>query len=228
MTNSSALERLQANLSYQFKDQSLLQRALTHRSFGASNNERLEFLGDGVLGLIIGEYLYRRFATQPEGQLTRLRALLVKGETLAGVARDLGVGECLVLGEGERKSGGQNRESILADAVESIIGGIYLEAGMDTCTEVTLGWFDSRITSLEIGETKDPKTRLQETLQRHGLALPDYSIVEVTGASHNQEISVVCRIVDLDITTRATAKNRKQAEKSAAIAALDEIQGRKL
>jgi ribonuclease-3 len=223
--NSSGVERLERRLGYEFKDRDLLLRSLTNRSFGAHNNERLEFLGDSVLGLIVGEYLFRQYSNVSEGQLTRMRSILVKGETLADIAREMDLGDFLVLGEGERKSGGQNRESILADAVESLIAVIYLESGLDVCRDVVLGWLDSRLTNLAADRTnKDPKTKLQELMQSKGAPLPEYTIVTVTGASHNQQITVACHVSEPNLTTTATARNRKLAEKKSASLALEQLQ----
>ena len=223
---SNSLDQLQTRLGYSFNDSKLLRRALTHRSFGATNNERLEFLGDSVLGVIVGEALFHKFPEASEGQLTRLRSALVKGETLAKIARELELGACLVLGEGELKSGGDKRDSILADAVESIIGAIYLEQGLPEATRVVLAWLSSRIDKLELAKPlKDTKTQLQEFLQAQGKPLPEYTIVEVQGQAHDQVITVSCRVTGVADAITASARSRKQAEKLAAENALQKLQG---
>jgi len=215
------LHRLSIRLGYEFKDKGLLKRALTHRSTGATNNERLEFLGDAVLDLLIAEVLYHRFPYASEGELTRLRSSLVKGKTLSKVAHELDVGCCLSLGSGEIKTGGQHRESILADAVEAILGAIYLEAGIDVCRETILNWFGERLDaiSLDIDE-KDAKTRLQELLQSQGKPLPVYEVIASEGEPHDQTLTVSCSVSGLPEAIITHGSNRKKAEKKAAQLAL--------
>ncbi|WP_434064649.1 ribonuclease III [Sessilibacter corallicola] len=228
VNNPILLERLQKRLGYTFQNSSILQQALTHRSFGANNNERLEFLGDSLLGMFIGERLYEKFTNATEGELTRIRSSLVKGETLAQIAREFELGDCLIMGEGELKSGGFRRDSILADAVESIIAGIYLESGFETSRKVVLNWFGSRLDSLELAQTgKDPKTQLQEYLQACGAPLPKYGIETLEGEAHNQVITVSCEIQGFSQPFTASAKNKKQAEKKAAQLALNAIKAEK-
>ena len=170
---SNPLSSLQRKLGYEFRDSSLLTLALTHRSFSGRNNERLEFLGDAVLNFVAGEALFHHFDQAREGQLSRLRARLVKGETLAILARDMDLGNYLRLGSGELKSGGFRRESILADATEAIIGAIYLDGGMDVARERVLAWLEQQFAGLTLVDTnKDSKTRLQEFLQSRGCDLP--------------------------------------------------------
>lgn len=223
--SDSAIARLQQRLGYRFDKPEQLQLALTHRSHGAQNNERLEFLGDSILNCMVGEALYHRFPEAREGQLSRLRAELVKGTTLAELALEFELGECLLLGEGERKSGGRQRESILADCVEAIIGAIYLEAGYTTCRERVIAWYQSRLAALSAEVTgKDAKTRLQEWLQSRGQPLPDYQVVEADGAAHNQMFTVECRVAQLRQPTRGRAANRREAEKQAAELALAKLQ----
>lgn len=225
--DTDPLVQFQQRLGYTFSDLNLLRRALTHRSFGASNNERLEFLGDSVLGVVIGEALYRQFPEAAEGQLTRQRSTLVKGVTLAKVAKELGLGSCLRLGEGELKSGGKDRESILADALESVIGAIYLEVGFDQCAGLIRNWFEPRLQAVGQAKTlKDTKTQLQEWLQARGKPLPVYEIVQVRGQSHEQQITVACQVSELLDTIRATATSRKKAEKLAAASALEKLMER--
>lgn len=218
-------QRLIKRLGYTFTDNSLLDLALTHRSCGAHNNERLEFLGDSILNFTMGEALFHKFPKAREGDLSRLRAQLVKGETLAEVAREFNLGEQLNLGEGEMKSGGFRRDSILADAVEAIIGAIYTEAGMDVCQEHLLSWYAQRLEKITLTETqKDTKTQLQEFLQSRRAPVPEYKIVSTSGESHAQQFTVECRVSLLPTPTLATASNRKLAEKEAAAEALELLQ----
>ncbi|WP_460048639.1 ribonuclease III [Sessilibacter sp. MAH2] len=225
MNNPILLERLQNRIGYHFQKSALLTQALTHRSFGANNNERLEFLGDSLLGMYIGEYLFHKFPEATEGQLTQLRTSLVKGETLADIGRELELGDCLIMGEGELKSGGFKRDSILANAVESIIAGIYLESGLDISRNCVLLWFKTRLELLQLELVlKDPKTQLQELLQSQGKPLPKYSIESFEGEAHSQVITVSCTIIGRDEPFIASAKNKKLAEKKAAQMALVELQ----
>ncbi len=212
-------QRLEQRLGYHFKSQQQLQLALTHRSYGASNNERLEFLGDSILNFIVGESLFQRFELAREGQLSRLRSQLVKGETLAELAREFELGECLILGEGEMKSGGHKRDSILADCIEALIGTIYLESGLDVCRERVLAWLGSRLDQLTLDTSaKDSKSRLQEYMQAQRQPLPEYIVVDVGGEGHAQVFTIECRIALSKETTQATATNRREAEKQAAAA----------
>lgn len=214
---SIKLHGLQHRLGYEFKTPALLQLALTHRSHGASNNERLEFLGDSILNFIVGEALFKRFADVREGQLSRLRSQLVKGETLAEIAREFELGECLILGEGEMKSGGKSRDSILADTVEALIGAIYTETDFETCRTRVLTWYADRLASLTVDTTaKDAKSQLQEYLQGLRKPLPEYEVVEAAGESHAQIFTIECRVVLLKQPVRAQASNRREAEKLAA------------
>lgn len=220
------LQALERRLGYQFRDRELLSLALRHRSVAGGNNERLEFLGDSVLNHVIAESLYRRFPRAREGQLSRLRASLVKGETLAVLGRELGLGEYMVLGPGERKSGGHRRGSILADAVEAIAGAILLDSDIESCRECLLRWFGDRLENLppEAAE-KDAKTRLQEWLQGRGKGLPDYTLLDVQGADHRQQFRVACRLADLDMTFEGQDSSRRRAEQRAAAAALEALDG---
>lgn len=209
--------KLEKVLKHKFGDINLLRAAITHRSSGETHNERLEFLGDSVLNFVIAAELYKRFPKAREGDLTRLRAMLVKGETVALVAKDLGVGEYLSLGVGEKKSGGHQRASILADALEAIIGAIFLDAGIHICQERILSWYDNRLNSLALDATqKDPKTRLQEYMQANHLPLPDYQIVEVIGDPHNPSFHVQCKIILLEEPVMGIANSRRKAEQNAA------------
>ena len=219
------LQRLGNRLGYQFARAELLTLALTHRSHGSRNNERLEFLGDSILGFTISAALFEKFPEGREGQMSRLRAQLVSGETLAKVARELELGECLRLGEGEMKSGGHRRASILADAVEAIIGAIYLDAGLEAARERVLAWFGPRLQQLSLEIAKDPKTRLQEWLQARQKPLPEYKVVEIAGEEHSQQFVVECRVHGLDKPVRGTAGNRRAAEKAAATEAYARLTG---
>lgn len=214
-------QRLQQRLGYQFQAQSLLELALTHRSCGARNNERLEFLGDSILNFIIGEALFQRFPEGREGQLSRLRSQMVKGETLAKISREFELGECLILGEGEMKSGGHRRDSILADTLEALIGAIYTESGFAVCRERVLSWYTDRLAQLSLDTpVKDAKTRLQEYLQSRQQPLPEYAVVETDGEAHAQMFTVECRVSLLKKATHARASSRREAEKLAADEAL--------
>ena len=214
-------QRLQQRLGYQFQTQAFLELALTHRSCGARNNERLEFLGDSILNFVIGESLFQRFPEAREGQLSRLRSQMVKGETLAKIAREFELGECLILGEGEMKSGGHRRDSILADTLEALIGAIYVESGFPVCRERVTTWYATRLDELTLDSPiKDAKTRLQEYLQSLQQPLPEYAVVEVEGEAHAQMFTIECRVSLLKKTTRAQASNRREAEKQAAAKAL--------
>ncbi len=211
-------------IGYHFSDPALLARALTHRSVhGTQNYERLEFLGDSILNFLIGEALFQQFPDAKEGQLSRLRAELVKGQTLADVAQELALGEFLLLGPGELKSGGQRRRSILADAVEAIIGAIYIESGLDACRERVRAWFNHRLTTLEPNIGKDAKTRLQEYLQSRRQPLPLYEVVAVHGEAHAQTFEVTCHVPNMSITCHGKAKSRRKAEQIAAEAFLKEL-----
>lgn len=208
-------------IGHQFNQPELLELALTHRSHGNHNNERLEFLGDSIVNFLIAEDLYHRFPQAREGQLSRLRARQVKGATLAEVAREFKLGDYLRLGSGELKSGGYRRESILADALEAVIGAIYLDAGMDVVRERVLGWFEPRLDAMTLSDTqKDPKTRLQEFLQSRQKPLPRYEVIHVEGEAHAQVFTVECVIEQLDYRPLGIGSSRRFAEQEAAEKAL--------
>ncbi len=216
--SNNALER---RIGYSFNDGSLLTLALTHRSVGANNNERLEFLGDSILNFVIAEALYRQFPKAREGQLSRLRAQLVKGVTLAEIAKEFGLGDYLLLGSGELKSGGFRRESILADAVESIIGAIFNDTGFEASKERILHWYNSRLESLSLQDNqKDPKTRLQEFLQSRQKELPKYEVVSVQGDAHDQTFFVECVVDMLKQKSEGQGSSRRIAEQQSARRAL--------
>jgi len=213
--------RLERRIEYAFENKTLLDLALTHRSFKGANNERLEYLGDAILSFVVAEHLYQRFPNAKEGQMSRLRALLVKGVTLAEIGKEFQLGDHLHLGAGELKSGGFRRDSILADTVESIIGAIYLDSDHDKCRDVVLKWYEERLESLTLDDTeKDPKTRLQEFLQSRKKPLPLYSVTNVTGEAHDQTFSVNCSINDQDVVTDGVGSSRRHAEQQAAERAL--------
>lgn len=217
----SELDRLQAKLEdrleHRFSDTAVLEEALSHRSVGQTNYERLEFLGDGLLNFVIAADLYRRRPEDDEGSLSRLRASLVRESSLADVARQLELGEHLRLGGGELASGGFARDSILADVVESIVGAVFLDAGFDTARALVLRLLASRLDNLPSGESlKDPKTRLQEMLQREGLERPHYEVVETTGKAHELRFTVRCTLPSQGRSLRATSTSRRKAEQQAA------------
>lgn len=218
------LGRLQSDLGYTFSQQDLLQQALTHRSFGASNYERLEFLGDGVLNCLVGLMLYERFPDLKEGPLSRLRANLVNQQPLCEIAQELGLGQYLRLGEGEVKSGGVERPSILADALESILGAALLDGGFEAVRGIVERVYKGRIHALDPHtHGKDPKTLLQEWLQSRRHSLPAYTLKSTHGQAHAQTFEVECRIDALKIRTLGAGGSRKAAEQVAAQAAFDQL-----
>jgi ribonuclease-3 len=204
-------------IDYRFGDPALLEEALTHRSAGSPNNERLEFLGDGVLNAVIAARLFERHPTASEGDMSRMRARLVRGSTLFEVAEGIGLGRRVRLGEGERKSGGFRRTSILADAFEAVLGAIYLDGGFEACRAVILGLFDPLIDALpDSDELKDAKTRLQEWLQGRGRPLPEYRLLGEEGADHRKSFFVACRLTDADLQAEESGASRRKAEQAAA------------
>lgn len=216
-SSNAPLNGLQQRLQYQFKDVGLLRRAVTHRSFSSDHNERLEFLGDSVLGVAIASMLYERLRDLPEGDLSRVRANLVRQETLHQLALELGLSEVLRLGEGESKSGGQKRPSILADALEALIGAVYLDAGFAEAQALVLRLFkavDVNPQMQAIG--KDPKTELQEWLQGRKMKLPIYRVVGTLGAAHQQTFEVECEIEELKLNERGIGASRRAGEQAAA------------
>ncbi|SDO65480.1 RNAse III [Halomonas shengliensis] len=224
---SQTLNAFSRRLGHDFGDDALLELAMTHRSYGGQNNERLEFLGDSIVNFVIAEALFRRFPEAREGQLSRLRARLVKGQTLAELAREMGFGEHLRLGSGEMKSGGHRRESILADAVEAVIGAIYLDAGMEAVRTRVLSWYAVRLEGISLQDTqKDPKTRLQEFLQSRQAPLPRYEVVGVEGEAHAQIFTVECHVELLEGHTVGVGSSRRHAEQQAAELALKQLEPR--
>jgi len=214
-------------LGHKFEDRGLLKLALTHRSRGSKNYERLEFLGDSILGFVVADWLYKNYPQLAEGKLSRMRSSLVRKETLALVARELGLSSYLILGEGELKSGGFNRDSILADTVESIIGALYLDSGFSAARAFIYKNFAEHFEGISEKSTfKDAKSRLQEAMQKDALTLPVYSIIETKGEQHDQEFTVECSINDVDIRAIATARSRRLAEQKAANIVLEEFQSK--
>lgn len=223
---SDSFSRLSQVLGYRFNNPALLTVALTHRSAGTPNNERLEFLGDAILSYVMADLLFARFPTANEGQLTRLRADLVKEETLAAIAAQLQLGTALRLGGGELKSGGWRRASILADALEAIIGAVYLDAdsNVNPIKQLLTNLYADRLQNLPLSESKDAKTRLQEYLQARRLELPSYRVLTVVGNPHEQHFSIECRVAGLDAPTYGEGNSRRHAEQVAAAQALDLLQ----
>lgn len=210
-------QRLEAALGHGFGRPELLRQALTHRSFGAPHNERLEFLGDSILNCVVAGALYTKFAALKEGDLSRLRASLVRQEPLAEIAHGLGIGELLQLGEGELKSGGTQRPSILADALEAIFGAIYVDAGFDAVRAVIERLYQPAIARIDPNSTgKDPKTALQELLQGRHLALPRYTLLATRGEAHAQQFEIECVVAELGIRSTGTGGSRRIAEQQAA------------
>lgn len=218
------IAKLQRRIGYHFNDESLLTLALTHRSYGSCNNERLEFLGDSLLNCTIAGLLFQQFEKAKEGQLSRLRSQMVKGETLADIAREFVLSDYLIMGEGELKSGGFRRDSILADTVEAIIGAIYLDNGMSECQTMIAQWYQARLQRLSLDEPqKDPKTQLQEYLQARQQPLPIYSVTNISGESHQQTFIIACEVSLLPKPVEASGLNRRSAEKLAAKKVLQQL-----
>ncbi len=209
-------------IDYVFNDNALLDTALTHRSAASNNNERLEFLGDSVLGLVISTELYKLFPEIDEGVLSRLRASLVKGETLAELAKEINLGEYIQLGSGELKSGGFRRASILADAFEAVIGAVYLDGGIQAATIFILSQYKVRLNNVNPAEvSKDPKTRLQEHLQARNLPLPVYTVISIDGESHQQTFTVKGQVKVIEHEIKGSGKSRRIAEQQVAQKILD-------
>jgi ribonuclease III len=210
-------EPLRLKLDYAFRDPDLLRQALTHRSFGTPHNERMEFVGDAVLNCVVGIALYDRFPALPEGDLSRVRAGLVNGDTLARVARQLGLGQSILLGEGEVKNGGAERSSILADALEAVFGAVYLDGGFDAARNVIVTCYANVLRDIDPGALgKDPKTSLQEWLQARRWPVPEYVVTATSGEPHEQRFTVECRIPRLNIMASGEGSSRRAAEQAAA------------
>ena len=214
---------LEQRIGYRFRDAALLQQALTHRSYGAQHNERLEFLGDGVLGCVMAEALVARFPALPEGHLTRLRAVLVCEDALCEAAAALELAPDIRLGDGERVQGGEVRGSILADALEALFGAVFLDGGYEAARNVVLATYAERLSGIDsegAGSAKDPKTRLQELLQGQRKSRPDYRIVQIHGAAHRQTFEVECMVAELGVCATGSGTSRQRAEQDAAAALL--------
>ncbi len=224
MAQNNALAPLSLLLEYTFENDALLAEALTHRSAASVNNERLEFLGDGILNFVIAASLFGQYADMNEGDLSRLRASLVNRDSLADIAKMLELGQYIELGSGELKSGGRRRDSILADAVEAIFGAVYIDGGFDTCRDLILRLYAEKLQNVpDVQTLKDPKTSLQELLQSRRYPIPAYTVLEVTGKAHNQMFKVECCIEDLNCVTTAQGRSRRKAEQAAAKLALEEV-----
>ncbi|MGF1697728.1 ribonuclease III [Vibrio lamellibrachiae] len=219
---NSPIEKLQKKIGYQFNDADHLDLALTHRSAHGKHNERLEFLGDSILSFVIADDLYHRFPKVNEGDMSRMRATLVRGHTLAELGREFELGDYLKLGPGELKSGGFRRDSILADAVEAIIGAVYLDSDTEMVRKIILSWYKTRLDAIEPGVSqKDPKTRLQEFLQGRRKPLPVYTVTNIKGEAHNQEFTVSCDVAGLGQPVIGKGTSRRKAEQAAAGTALE-------
>lgn len=222
---NAELKRLEKRIGYTFENFALLKQALTHRSALGEHNERLEFLGDSILSFAISTDLYLRFPKVNEGDLSRMRATLVCGKMLAEIGREFQLGDCLILGPGELKSGGFRRDSIIADGVEAIIGAVFLDSDIDTVKALILKWFDSRLNSIQPGiSQKDPKTRLQERLQSRKQPLPIYEVIEIKGEAHNQRFTMSCKIAGLE-PVEGQGTSRRKAEQIAAEKMLEVLMG---
>lgn len=207
---------LYKKIGYEFNDVSLLEQAMTHRSYRGKHNERLEFLGDSILSFVIANALYHHFPKEREGDLSRMRSTLVRGQTLAELALEFSLGDFLRLGPGELKSGGYRRESTLADAVEAIIGAVYLDSDIETCRQLVLAWYQERLDAISPGSSqKDPKTLLQEYLQARKKPLPNYSVTDTKGQAHNQIFTVECEVEGM-APVIAKGGSRRKAEQKAA------------
>lgn len=226
-SSSNDLDKLMNSIQYNFRNLALLELALCHRSFGKQNNERLEFLGDSLLNFIIASELYKQFPTAKEGQLSRLRSYLVCEAALAEVAQKFELGPALRLGTGEKKSGGAERPSILADAVEALIGAIYLDGGLKECYTRVTGWYKEHLACLSLNNEvyKDSKSRLQELLQSQKYPLPKYRLIGMKGEEHHQVFIIECRNALLDHPIMAEGTSRRKAEQKAAELVLKELTG---
>jgi len=221
---NSPIDKLERKIGYQFNDADLIHLALTHRSAAGKHNERLEFLGDSILSFVIADDLYHRFPKVNEGDMSRMRATLVRGHTLAELGREFELGDYLKLGPGELKSGGFRRDSILADAVEAIIGAVYLDSDTGVVRRIILSWYQSRLESIQPGVSqKDPKTRLQEFLQGRRNPLPVYTVTNIKGEAHNQEFTVECEVAGVDKPVIGKGTSRRKAEQAAAETALEQL-----
>jgi ribonuclease-3 len=224
---SERLSKLEKAIDYKFDDEALLETALTHRSIGSGNNERLEYLGDAALGFIIADAIFKKFPKATEGELTRIRSSLVKGETLAELARDLSLGEYIKLGSGEMKSGGWRRDSILANTLEAIIGAVYLDSDMEACRRCVVSLYNKLLTEVSPDNlNKDSKTSLQELLQSRRMELPVYHVLSENGDAHERIFTIECSIKDQDISVQAEGHSKRIAEQVAAEKALSVLESK--
>ncbi len=222
--NAIQIKQIEDKLGYVFKDKNLIKTALTHRSFKGTNNERLEFLGDGILNFVAAELLFKKFLKLSEGDLSRLRSQLVKSSTLSDIANKLNLGEFIRLGEGELKSAGWRRPSILADSVEAILGAIYLDSNLDEVREFFSRWFSDHIKEIDPQKIyKDDKSLLQEFLQSQKVNIPEYIVIDIDGEPHAQNFKVQCKISKLNICLTGKGPSRKIAEQNAASLALEAL-----
>ncbi|MDA8786725.1 ribonuclease III [Porticoccaceae bacterium] len=222
---ASNVRQLEERLQYQFRDPELLSLALSHRSCGSSNNERLEFLGDSILGVTVTDFLYHQFPQAREGDLSRMRSQIVRAESLAQVAKKLQLGPELSLGPGEMKSGGQRRDSILGDTVEALIGAVYLDTGIDAARGAVNNWFKELLAAASDAQpVKDAKTALQEWLQQRSKPVPQYELVNTGGEAHSRLFTVSCKIDQVNKTISATASSRRKAEQLVAEQLLSELE----
>lgn len=218
------IHRLYQQLGYTFKTQALLNQALTHCSMGSKNNERFEFLGDAILSFVIAQVLFEKFPTYSEGELSRLRAFLVKGETLALIATELQLGDYLFLGQGELKSGGHRRASILSDALEAVFAAVMLDGDIQASQQVILKVYQSRLNDPTLTQNlKDAKTELQEYLQAQKHPLPVYSLLKIDGEEHDQRFHILCKVQSLNLSTQGVADVRRKAEQEAAFLLLKKL-----
>lgn len=222
--DATKLAQLENKLGYIFKDNTLLRQALTHRSASTNHNERLEFFGDAILSFVVADYLYHQLSKIDEGQLSRMRAHLVKGDTLADIGRQLNLSDALNMGQGEQRTGGNKRRSIISDAVEAIIAAVYLDGGLSAAHALIHRLLADHLSNpIKALQAKDPKSYLQERLQAMGLPLPVYAIQQTQGLQHKQVFTVTCRIPNASICTTGVGTNRRSAEQQAAQAALQQM-----
>ena len=221
---TSDLAKLQTTLAYQFKNTQLLKLALTHRSFCADNNERLEFLGDALLDLIVGESLFNHHPAADEGALSRMRSSIVNKSALADIGRELNLGEHILLGSGELKSGGNSRDSILADTVEALVAAVYLDGGLAACQKLVDAWTREFVRNPETRQIKDAKTRLQEKMQASGNGLPNYHVLAIEGDAHAQRFLVECRVEGLERVHQGRGSSKRAAEQQAASETLKSLE----
>ena len=220
----SDLATLQTTLAYRFKNVQLLKQALTHCSFGADNNERLEFLGDALLDLIVGESVFNQHPDADEGNLSRLRSSIVNKSALAGIGRAWNLGEHVLMGAGELKSGGRSRDSTLADTVEAVVAAVYLDGGLAACQKLVDVWTLEFVCNPETRQTKDAKTQLQEKMQASGHGLPVYKVLAIEGEAHAQSFLVECRVEGLERVHQGKGRSKRAAEQQAALEALKSLE----